>query len=273
MKQFLVALLVFVSLLAQAQQSGQMSIDGMKPLKNTLLPFQSDGCTGWIDSFVGKDYTSCCLDHDIRYWIGGTKKEKLETDLALRKCVNKIAGHPMGELMFVFVWMWGKLDSTDVTRWANGWKFLRQKYQPVTVEERAMAAQMTPPSLASAARKYWSKEVKATTKIETYQAEPFPTVLGNYCLDEVASKLARTAVELGKPNLELKYKPDENFKTSYRIRTNLCDEDIVAHFQVTQLSMCEEAVWGIEPSHYLRGMVSYGSCEKLLKSLSKQKSE
>ncbi len=273
MKKSFVVLLVLASFFvsgfsASAQMTGQMPIDGMKQVQNVLLPFQSDACTGWMDSFLGKDYTSCCLDHDIKYWIGGSKKEKSATDLALRKCVGKIAGAPMGYLMFTFVWMWGKLDNTDVTRWANGWKYLREKYQPVTDEERAAAASIPPTTLSSALRKYWSKEMVKAAKIETYQAEPFPTVLGDYCLDEVAGKLARTAFER-KQNLDLKYKPDANFKNSYRIRTNLCDEDILAHFSVNHLSMCEDPVWGIEPSNYLTGMVSSSGCEKLLKALKK----
>jgi hypothetical protein len=272
MKNTLVVLAVLISMFASslpasAQMTGQMPIDGLQPVKNFLLPFQSDGCTGWIDSSLGRDYTSCCLEHDIKYWIGGTELEKLETDKALQKCVGKKSSKLMGTLMFVFVWMWGKLDSTDVTRWGNGWNYLRYRYQPVTDEERTMGIASQPPDLTSAVRKYWSKEKRAATKIETYQAEPYPTVLGNYCLDEVGSKLARKAIELGKPNLKLDYRPHDNLKNTYRIRTNLCPEEMVATFQVTQLSMCEEPVWGVRPSHFLSTMTSYGACGKLLESL------
>ena len=47
--------------------------------------FVSDGCTLSTDAFG----VHCCELHDLAYWLGGTRAEKLAADRRLRDCTRK----------------------------------------------------------------------------------------------------------------------------------------------------------------------------------------
>jgi hypothetical protein len=239
-----------------------LSKQGLQPVKNELLPFQSDGCTGWFDGIGKKDYTECCLQHDINYWAGGTSQEKRQTDVELRKCVSEIAGPFMGYLMYVSVRIFGYTDPTDVTRWGYGWKYKR-KNCPLNEEEKAEAAAKTPSDLKTGLVKLMTPEQRANTKLQSYQAEPYPTLTGNYCLDEVASALVRSG--LVAERIELKYQPDSKSMT-YSIKTNLCKYEILARFGVHTLELCTEPVYGVMPTNYLQFLYGFGDCKDIAKS-------
>jgi hypothetical protein len=48
-----------------------------------------DYCTNWPDRLFGKDWSQCCLAHDIAYALPGSK---LEADLDLGRCVLDATG-------------------------------------------------------------------------------------------------------------------------------------------------------------------------------------
>lgn len=47
--------------------------------------FKSDGCTWFPDQIGDVNLLKFCVEHDYAYWMGGTKKERLEADMLLRK--------------------------------------------------------------------------------------------------------------------------------------------------------------------------------------------
>jgi len=47
-------------------------------------PFQTDGCSAWPDG----DLYTCCMEHDVAYWCGGTHADRLEADRRLRACAE-----------------------------------------------------------------------------------------------------------------------------------------------------------------------------------------
>ena len=55
-----------------------------------ISKFKTDYCTLFPDgSFSGpKTWQSCCYEHDIEYWIGGTEKDERMADIALKKCIE-----------------------------------------------------------------------------------------------------------------------------------------------------------------------------------------
>lgn len=76
--------------------------------------FTTDGCTMWPDD----SWLSCCIEHDLRYWCGGTEANREEADQGLRSCMSgehhKIAGATMyfgvrafGHPLWPFSWRWG----------------------------------------------------------------------------------------------------------------------------------------------------------------------
>jgi hypothetical protein len=82
------------------------------------VPFTSDGCSMWPDG----SWWSCCLDHDVVYWCGGSCHDRSDADEALRKCVGRRAPHGMGTLMWLGVRPGGTPYSPFPWRWAYGWK-------------------------------------------------------------------------------------------------------------------------------------------------------
>ncbi len=256
----LIALQVFGSgTLVKAQG---MSRAGLTPVQNKLLPFQSDSCTAWIDGFAGKDYTPCCLQHDYKYWAGGTQKEKLAADIELMKCVTKvqgpIQGPIIGALMFAGVRMAGKLHPTNVYRWGFGWQYYRDENAALSTTEKSMVAQLTPPDLNKVVLKHMTPEELAQIKVESYQAEPYPTVTGNYCLDEVAAKLIQSNQSI--QNLELRPYINDSLPNTYTIKTNLCKNEILVTFNIPSLQMCTDLHYSTQPTHYLKLMHGFGDC-------------
>ena len=54
-------------------------IEASPPLKE----FKSDGCSMWFDSWKGKNIYWCCFLHDLAYWVGGDKVDRLIADAQL----------------------------------------------------------------------------------------------------------------------------------------------------------------------------------------------
>ena len=104
-----------------------------------LRDFESDGCTLFPDrSFVGKnDWSECCFEHDIAYWKGGTREERLKADQALRDCVLEKTGNPhLAGLMYRGVRCGGSPCYPTWYRWGYGWPYGRM-YRALTEEEKA----------------------------------------------------------------------------------------------------------------------------------------
>ena len=60
-----------------------------------LRTFTTDGCSLFPNGTEDhKDlWLQCCVEHDYRYWMGGTKAERLKADTNLRSCVEGV-GQP-----------------------------------------------------------------------------------------------------------------------------------------------------------------------------------
>lgn len=81
--------------------------------------FKSDGCSCWPDG----DWLECCVKHDLLYWLGGTREERKDADLELRKCVTE-KGHPIvGQVMFLGVRISGVWWLPTPFRWGFGWNY------------------------------------------------------------------------------------------------------------------------------------------------------
>lgn len=71
-------------------------------------PEMSDGCTAAPDAGPWGDHRACCVEHDRRYYYGGTKAERLEADLAMYSCmVASGMPAPVAWLYFRAVRVWG----------------------------------------------------------------------------------------------------------------------------------------------------------------------
>jgi hypothetical protein len=117
----------------------------------TLSPFSTDGCSLFPDhSLIGKaDWCKCCLKHDLAYWRGGTSKERLDADQALKACVQAATGdEALADLMYEGVRMGGGPYFYTPYRWGYGWSYGRL-YTPLTSDEQESASKLEHDYLSS----------------------------------------------------------------------------------------------------------------------------
>ena len=109
---------------------------------NQLSDFTSDGCSLFPDRSLinSDDWCDCCLEHDIAYWQGGTKAQRLEADRKLRDCVLRKTDNPvLADAMYQGVRLGGSPYFYNWYRWGYGWSYER-KYQALTLKEQRMAS-------------------------------------------------------------------------------------------------------------------------------------
>ena len=94
------------------------------PLPMPAEPFRTDGCSLWPDGmFTGESWQSCCVEHDIAYWCGGTRGMRRQADEALRQCVAERYHGWMGALMKPGVRVGGAPWVPAYWRWGYGHKY------------------------------------------------------------------------------------------------------------------------------------------------------
>ena len=107
-----------------------------------LSDFISDGCSLFPDRSLidNDDWCECCMEHDIAYWQGGTKAQRLTADEKLRNCVyQKTGNQALAETMYQGVRFGGSPYFYNWYRWGYGWSYER-KYQTLTLDEQRMVS-------------------------------------------------------------------------------------------------------------------------------------
>jgi len=105
--------------------------------ESELQPFSSDGCSLFPDSSLisEKDWCSCCFEHDLAYWRGGTAAEREQADAILKDCVAaKSENETLAIVMYEGVRIGGSPYLYNWYRWGYGWGYER-KYQMLTPAE------------------------------------------------------------------------------------------------------------------------------------------
>lgn len=103
-------------------------------------PFATDGCSLFPDRLAGgADWRNCCVTHDLAYWRGGTRDERLDADHALEQCVAGRASRVLAGVMYAGVRLGGAPVLPTPFRWGFGWPYGRG-YQPVSPAEDAQLA-------------------------------------------------------------------------------------------------------------------------------------
>lgn len=117
-----------------------------------LRPFTSDGCSLFPDSslITRDDWCSCCFEHDLVYWRGGTLEEREAADTRLRDCVaERTTNRALAGLMYEGVRAGGSPYFYNWYRWGYGWGYDR-KYQSLTSDERTLADRLLEEYFSSA---------------------------------------------------------------------------------------------------------------------------
>lgn len=101
-----------------------------------LEPFHTDGCSSFPDGPPAEPtrWRACCVEHDLAYWAGGSRQERLDADDELAVCVEKVENKVLADAMWAGVRAGGSPYWFTEYRWAYGWPYTRG-YQPLTPEE------------------------------------------------------------------------------------------------------------------------------------------
>ncbi|MFS4458127.1 helicase [Bdellovibrio sp. HCB2-146] len=104
-----------------------------------LKDFTSDGCSmspdGWI---IGQThYVQCCVEHDVAYWRGGTRQEKLTADLELKQCIKEKSNSVVAEIYYRGVRVGGVESLPTNFHWGYGWT-KRRNYRALSEQEQQM---------------------------------------------------------------------------------------------------------------------------------------
>ena len=104
-----------------------------------LSPFETDGCTMFVDGPSDRPelWRPCCVEHDLRYWFGGTESDMDKTDLRLKSCVEKVAGVTWGALIYNGVRAGHHSPIKNKYQWGWAWNTKRAK-TPLTSEEKTI---------------------------------------------------------------------------------------------------------------------------------------
>jgi len=102
-----------------------------------LAPFTTDGCSDFPDGTPSQQslWLDCCIRHDLAYWKGGTREERLAADQALRQCVAQTGEPKIADIMLAGVRMGGSPYFPTSYRWGYGWPY-RRGYQPLNDTEK-----------------------------------------------------------------------------------------------------------------------------------------
>jgi len=101
-----------------------------------LKPFKSDGCSAFPDGTLDDNelWLSCCYQHDLAYWQGGTSKQRKQADQDLKQCVSQVGEPIVAKLMLAGVRVGGSPYWPTKFRWAYGWPYFRG-YKEITPTE------------------------------------------------------------------------------------------------------------------------------------------
>ena len=70
-------------------------------------------------------WQSCCVEHDMAYWCGGSAEERRATDALFRACVTDHGGRALAALLYWSVRVSGNPWLPVYWRWGYGWAWPR----------------------------------------------------------------------------------------------------------------------------------------------------
>ncbi len=110
---------------------------------DALKPFRSDGCSSFPDGTIQQNtlWLRCCYQHDLSYWQGGTKLQRMVADYDLQQCVNAVGEPTIAKLMLAGVRVGGSPYFPTTYRWGYGWPYMRG-YKPLDANEKIQVQQM-----------------------------------------------------------------------------------------------------------------------------------
>lgn len=111
---------------------------------NALKPFETDYCTMFVEGPKDdpKLWGHCCLEHDLRYWFGGSSLDMDRSDLTLKNCVADVAGEKWASLIYYGVRTGHYSPIKNKYQWGWGWNNSREKMPLTNAESEYVQARL-----------------------------------------------------------------------------------------------------------------------------------
>lgn len=186
---FYLVLTNLISAMAQMAPPPQVvpsGLDGLRvgpdvfPLeKGVLKPFKSEACSLSPSSISGTkvSWASCCVRHDLAYWLGGTEQDRLTADEALKSCIGQKANAALAKIYFSGVRIGGPFGSGAAFRWGYGWNYIRP-YSPLTDYELSQAQALYGKKLEGLAQATDLKTISSNSKTKVFDQSLRPPQKG-----------------------------------------------------------------------------------------------
>ncbi|MCO4754842.1 MAG: hypothetical protein KC478_10195 [Bacteriovoracaceae bacterium] len=100
-----------------------------------LSPFETDSCTYFIDG----SWSECCVEHDIRYWMGGDEQQMDESDQKLKECVAEKSNNIWSTIIYQGVRLGHLSPIKSKYEWSWGWSEKDKKFSPLNSTQRVLA--------------------------------------------------------------------------------------------------------------------------------------
>ena len=105
-----------------------------------LNSFSTDFCTNYAEGTKEEPdlWKHCCLMHDLYFWAGGTKDDRLDADRELKTCIEATGASQIARLVYLAVraGSYSPIKYPD-KKWNNGWVD-RKEFDPLSSEELEM---------------------------------------------------------------------------------------------------------------------------------------
>ena len=108
--------------------TSSFTLSGRERKDQGLKPFVTDGCTLFIDGPPRRPnlWRHCCVEHDLRYWLGGNLNDRNIADLRLRSCVEAASSKKWGDIIYWGVKTGQRSPIKFGHRWNWGWLIARE---------------------------------------------------------------------------------------------------------------------------------------------------
>lgn len=196
MTPFLTILLLVVSSIFISPASKTRSLTGYTfnisekttPFALELNPFSTDGCSRYPDGTRENPslWRNCCVEHDVKYWLGGTSKERKNADKALYQCVKDKGETSAAEIIYVGVRSGGSPLNQTTYRWGYGWNRVRD-YKVLSSQEKEMAYQMYGENLERLKNDIKQNKYVIHVPDSYVRTSPFPY---SYCEEQIINYLS-----------------------------------------------------------------------------------
>ncbi|MDA8792084.1 hypothetical protein N9N67_02490 [Bacteriovoracaceae bacterium] len=90
--------------------------------RSKIRAFETDLCTGYKNKNKKYNWSSCCVEHDLYYWAGGSRVHRRIVDKQFKKCIRLHSTKANATIMYMGVKL-GSLSPIKIKgkQWGNAW--------------------------------------------------------------------------------------------------------------------------------------------------------